>query len=458
MLTLSDERAREAIQELRQLFGTVIMEAPEYVPSVEDGLAVLKKWAESAPQEAGAQHTICAVCLIDKPTPLRIDWMGGYVCLTCINEELEQPPEPGIDAGKLAEGIYEGMLKAEYIANEPADAAKVKAMNRVARAIVIERLVQIIGRLHPVEIKPKFTKIYSGSAILTSKENLEKFGTEAAEPRRVNFNDLEPNSPQEELVYEICRELYDRFMMGGWEPHDAHDWLRQTLQAAEPRPDDTRRDIYGQRLSLIRNCYGDFFDAEFVARAEPRRDEREAAMDAIERVIEMADSYKTASQMTLADARNALKYFRGSAAPLKQTPTSLIAGARLRHTEKISELNNLNENLLRALREIEKLSRAYACNQVGLDILKIAESALASLPQPSAGQWISAKDRRPDTARNIGIVINGDFSDPTVGYFLIGTETWYWMAAGVVKTTLKDGSISHWCELSLPSAGQTEGK
>ena len=28
-----------------------------------------------------------------------------------------------------------------------------------------------------------------------------------------------------------------------------------------------REDIYHQRLNLIRNCYGDLFDAEFVARA-----------------------------------------------------------------------------------------------------------------------------------------------------------------------------------------------
>lgn len=46
----------------------------------------------------------------------------------------------------------------------------------------------------------------------------------------------------------------------------------KSASPSEPRPDDTRRDIYGQRLSLIRNCYGDFFDAEFVARAVPRQD------------------------------------------------------------------------------------------------------------------------------------------------------------------------------------------
>lgn len=34
------------------------------------------------------QMTMCAVCLKQKPTPLRIDHMGGYVCLTCIDAAL----------------------------------------------------------------------------------------------------------------------------------------------------------------------------------------------------------------------------------------------------------------------------------------------------------------------------------------------------------------------------------
>lgn len=34
----------------------------------------------------------------------------------------------------------------------------------------------------------------------------------------------------DDLVIEICRELYDRFMMGGWEPQDAHDWVRERLK------------------------------------------------------------------------------------------------------------------------------------------------------------------------------------------------------------------------------------
>lgn len=34
------------------------------------------------------QHTKCAGCLKDKHTPLRIDSLGGYVCLTCIDKAL----------------------------------------------------------------------------------------------------------------------------------------------------------------------------------------------------------------------------------------------------------------------------------------------------------------------------------------------------------------------------------
>lgn len=38
---------------------------------------------------SSTQATNCAKCGEHKHTPLRIDWMGGYVCLTCIDKELE---------------------------------------------------------------------------------------------------------------------------------------------------------------------------------------------------------------------------------------------------------------------------------------------------------------------------------------------------------------------------------
>jgi hypothetical protein len=38
-----------------------------------------------------------------------------------------------------------------------------------------------------------------------------------------------PATGDADLAVELCRELYDRFMMGGWEPQDAHDYVRSAL-------------------------------------------------------------------------------------------------------------------------------------------------------------------------------------------------------------------------------------
>jgi len=44
-------------------------------------------------------------------------------------------------------------------------------------------------------------------------------------------------SEKEELVIEIARELYDRFMMGGWEPQDAYPQIREWMQrVSDPSP------------------------------------------------------------------------------------------------------------------------------------------------------------------------------------------------------------------------------
>jgi hypothetical protein len=41
-----------------------------------------------------------------------------------------------------------------------------------------------------------------------------------------------PQAPAlDDLVIDICRETYDRFVMGGWEPQDAHEMIREMLQA-----------------------------------------------------------------------------------------------------------------------------------------------------------------------------------------------------------------------------------
>lgn len=54
---------------------------------------------------ASKQATSCAGCGDYKHTPLRVDWMGGYVCLTCIDKELEsRDPEDAEDAARAAWG------------------------------------------------------------------------------------------------------------------------------------------------------------------------------------------------------------------------------------------------------------------------------------------------------------------------------------------------------------------
>ena len=41
---------------------------------------------------SSTQATNCAVCGQHKHTPLRVDRLGGYVCLTCIDKELAKEP------------------------------------------------------------------------------------------------------------------------------------------------------------------------------------------------------------------------------------------------------------------------------------------------------------------------------------------------------------------------------
>lgn len=51
------------------------------------------RFLERSPQQLtyfSSQSTGCAGCGIHKHTPLRVDPMGGYVCLTCIDKELDR--------------------------------------------------------------------------------------------------------------------------------------------------------------------------------------------------------------------------------------------------------------------------------------------------------------------------------------------------------------------------------
>ncbi|HHP7110130.1 hypothetical protein [Pseudomonas aeruginosa] len=70
----------------RHAAGGMEMEIQE----LRENVAELKKELRSRWTYASTQATNCAGCGEHKHTPLRVDWMGGYVCLTCIDEKLEE--------------------------------------------------------------------------------------------------------------------------------------------------------------------------------------------------------------------------------------------------------------------------------------------------------------------------------------------------------------------------------
>ncbi|HCF1075432.1 hypothetical protein AAEZ52_07530 [Pseudomonas aeruginosa] len=70
----------------RHAAGGMEMEIQE----LREKVAELQKELRSRWTYTSTQATNCAGCGEHKHTPLRVDWMGGYVCLTCIDEKLEE--------------------------------------------------------------------------------------------------------------------------------------------------------------------------------------------------------------------------------------------------------------------------------------------------------------------------------------------------------------------------------
>ncbi|WCU04767.1 hypothetical protein O0072_18110 [Pseudomonas aeruginosa] len=60
------------------------------IQELREKVAELQKELRSRWTYASTQATNCAGCGEHKHTPLRVDWMGGYVCLTCIDKKLEE--------------------------------------------------------------------------------------------------------------------------------------------------------------------------------------------------------------------------------------------------------------------------------------------------------------------------------------------------------------------------------
>ncbi len=60
------------------------------IQELREKVTELRKELRSRWTYASTQATNCAGCGEHKHTPLRVDWMGGYVCLTCIDKKLEE--------------------------------------------------------------------------------------------------------------------------------------------------------------------------------------------------------------------------------------------------------------------------------------------------------------------------------------------------------------------------------
>ncbi len=62
-------------------------------------------------QQTQTSKTICASCQTYKETPLRIDFMGGYVCLSCVDKQLANTQQIKAEIADIAEqlGSIEGL-------------------------------------------------------------------------------------------------------------------------------------------------------------------------------------------------------------------------------------------------------------------------------------------------------------------------------------------------------------
>jgi hypothetical protein len=107
-----------------------------------------------------AQATTCAGCGEHKATPLRIDAMGGYVCLTCIDQKLSSLlgefgyPEPQPTQAVDVAALQKGFMTAESCGPDGHYVLKIKfqsladlqaAHNTLARALTGEKAGPVDG-------------------------------------------------------------------------------------------------------------------------------------------------------------------------------------------------------------------------------------------------------------------------------------------------------------------------
>lgn len=81
---------------------TAISKLEQERDAARDRVTELERKLKGQWTYASDQATHCGGCGKHKHTPLRVDWMGGYVCLTCIDEKLEALYESA-QAGQVPE-------------------------------------------------------------------------------------------------------------------------------------------------------------------------------------------------------------------------------------------------------------------------------------------------------------------------------------------------------------------
>ena len=132
-LTTQPAAAQEAVGEI-VLFGGYKEAAWSKGRMPEAGTKLYAAPVTAVPASyvyASEQATTCAGCGEHKHTPLRIDAMGGYVCLTCIDQKLGSllgefgytPAAPGIDIDSLRR-LTDGWLSHADRRGNPHDEAR----------------------------------------------------------------------------------------------------------------------------------------------------------------------------------------------------------------------------------------------------------------------------------------------------------------------------------------------
>lgn len=82
----------------------------------------------------------------------------------------------------------------------------------------------------------------------------------------------------------------------------------------------------------------------------------------------------------------------------------------------------------------------------------VAAALEAAYQSGQESKWVSVKERLPEDCRTVGLLLGNDFTDPATGYYAASSKTWLWQGAElVIKSTLREGKVTHWCELKFPS-------